>query len=191
MPSACAPDCKAASQRRTRALAECDAAIKNQLAAIARLQEQRLADQNRTNRLATMAQLALDELTDICPVCQQSHDELSTTKHLRALIAASTQLPPQIGSDEKSVEELNIRRNQLRAEQEAVRTIIRKETTVAQETTARRSIYEARLRDLGIEPNKDATANLAGRAKAIENRLERVTALLRQGEIGVKRRPAR
>jgi hypothetical protein len=57
-----------------RELTDCDTAIAAALQAGARLQEQRLADRNRISRLATMAELALDDLTDICPVCQQRHD---------------------------------------------------------------------------------------------------------------------
>jgi DNA repair exonuclease SbcCD ATPase subunit len=164
-----------------RELATLDAAVEAALQAHARLQEQRLADRSRISRLATMAQLALDGLTDVCPVCQQRHDRTATEDHLRALVAAAAKTEPT--SDEtKSLQDLNVRRNAAGANLEKVRNELRNVRTAHQDALARQSVYRTRLSDLGMDPGADPAAWLSERAKTLEERLHRIAALLRRGE---------
>ena len=161
-------------------LAEREAAVEAALQAHARLQEQRLADRNRVSRLATIAQLSLDELSDVCPVCQQQHDREATEHHLRELIAAAKVGP---GDDEdKSLQDLNVRRNEARANLEKIRAELRSVRATHQEAIARQSVYHTRLNDLGIDPGSDPAVWLSGRAKTLEERLHQISALLRRGE---------
>jgi DNA repair exonuclease SbcCD ATPase subunit len=163
-------------------LVDCDAAVDGALASNARLQEQRLADRNRISRLASMAQLAWDELTDICPVCQQQHNRTATEEHLRDLIAATAKVVDAVDDGGKALEDLNARRNEVRAALEKIRNELRDVRTVHQEANARRSVYRNRLSHLGMEPGSDPASWLAARATILEERLQRISTLLRRGE---------
>ena len=164
-----------------RELAGCDSAVEAALQAQARLQEQRLADRNRVSRLATVARLAMDELTDVCPVCQQKHDVEATEHHLRELIAAAEKGEP-VRDEAKSLQDLNMRRNEVRASLEKIRIELNNVRTAHQEAIARQSVYRTRLSDLGMDPKSDPAIWLSERAKTLEERLHRISGLLRRGE---------
>jgi DNA repair exonuclease SbcCD ATPase subunit len=165
-----------------RQLADYDAAVDAALQANARLQEQRLADRNRISRLATMAQLAMDELSEICPVCQQQHNKTATEHHLRELIAAAANVTDPVDDRARSLQDLNARRNEARAGLEKVRNELRDVRTAHQEAQARQSVYRSRLSDLGMEAGSDPANWLSTRATSLEGRLQRISALLRRGE---------
>jgi DNA repair exonuclease SbcCD ATPase subunit len=162
-------------------LAACDDAVETALQAHARLQEKRLADRNRVSRLATMAQLALDEINDDCPVCQQQHDRAATEHHLRELIAVALKRE-SVDDEAKSLQDLNMRRNEARASLQKIRNELNNVRTAHQEAIARQSVYRTRLTDLGMDPGSDPTVWLSERAKTLEERLHRISALLRRGE---------
>jgi hypothetical protein len=103
-----------------RELADCDAAVDAALEANARLQEQRLADRNRISRLATMAELALDELSGACPVCQQQHNRTATEHHLRELIATGAKVAEPVDDGATSLQDLNARRNEVRCKRRSI-----------------------------------------------------------------------
>jgi DNA repair exonuclease SbcCD ATPase subunit len=166
-----------------RELADYDAAVDAALEANARLQEQRLADRNRISRLSTMAQLALDELSDVCPVCQQQHNRTTTEHHLQELIAAAAKIVDPVDDGDRSLQDLNVRRNEARAGLEKIRNELRDVRTAHQEANARQSVYRSRLRDLGMEPGSDPASWLSTRATSLEERLQRIAALLRRGEM--------
>jgi DNA repair exonuclease SbcCD ATPase subunit len=165
-----------------RELADYDAGVEAALEANARLQEQRLADRNRISRLGSMAQLALDELSDVCPVCQQQHDRTMTEHHLRELIDAAATVVAPVDDGTKSLQDLNARRNEARAGLEKIRNELRDARIAHQEATARQSVYRSRLSDLGLEPGSNPASWLAARAEILEERLQRIAALLRRGE---------
>jgi DNA repair exonuclease SbcCD ATPase subunit len=164
-----------------RELADYDAAVDAALEANARLQEQRLADRNRISRLSTMAKLALDELSDACPVCQQQHNRTTTEHHLQELIAAAEIADP-IDDGASSLQDLNARRNETRAGLEKIRNELRDVRTAHQEANAKQSVYRSRLRDLGMQTGSDPVSWLSTRATSLEERLQRISALLRRGE---------
>ena len=165
-----------------RELADCDVAVNTALASNARLQEQRLADRNRMSRLASMAQLALDELSDVCPVCQQEHNRAATEQHLRDLIAATAKVVDSGDDGARALEDLNVRRNEVRAGLEKIRNQLRDVRTAHQEANARRSVYRNRLSHLGMEPGSDPAGWLAARATTLEEQLQRISTLSRRGE---------
>jgi DNA repair exonuclease SbcCD ATPase subunit len=165
-----------------RELADCDAAVDAALEANARLQEQRLADRNRISRLATMAQLAMDELSEICPVCQQQHNKTVTEEHLRELIAAAANVADPVDDGARSLQDLNARRNEARTGLEKIRNELRDVRTAHQEAHARQSVYRSRLSDLGMEAGSDPANWLSTRATDLEERFQRISALLRRGE---------
>lgn len=81
---------------------ELDAAEKAISAEIGRLSEERarqVAAADRAGRLATMARLALDELGERCPVCEQAYDADHTRHHLQELIAAASAVAPPLSQD--------------------------------------------------------------------------------------------
>jgi DNA repair exonuclease SbcCD ATPase subunit len=165
-----------------RELADYDAAVTAAVESNARLQEQRLADRNRISRLATMAQLAMDELSENCPVCQQQHDRTATEHHLRELIAAAAKVVDPADDGARSLQDLNARRNEARASLEKIRSELRDVRTAHQEANARQSVYRSRLSQLGMDPGSDPASWLSARAGNLEERLQRISALLRRGE---------
>lgn len=159
-----------------------DARVNDELGAIARLREQRLQDQNRINRLATMAKLALDDLEGKCPVCQQDHDVQKTTKHLHDLIGAASESPPDTSREENVLLELSHQRDRLRQDLMGVRTLIQERLRAIQEFNARRSVWLSRLAQVGIVETTDVIGTLTARVASLSERLHRVTSLLRDGE---------
>jgi hypothetical protein len=129
-----------------------------------------------------MAQLALDELSDVCPVCQQQHNRPATEQHLRDLIAATAKVVDAADEGARELEDLNVRRNEVRAGLEKTRNELRDVRTTHQEANARQSVYRNRLSHLGMEPGADAANWLAQRATNLEERLRQISILLRRGE---------
>jgi DNA repair exonuclease SbcCD ATPase subunit len=165
-----------------RELSDYDTAVNAALEANARLQEQRLADRNRINRLATMAQLAMDELSEICPVCQQQHNKTATEEHLRELITAAANVADPVDDGTRSLQDLNARRNEARTGLEKIRNELRDLRIAHREAQARQSVYRSRLSDLGMEPTSNPVDWLSTRATGLEERFQRISGLLRRGE---------
>ena len=147
------------------------------------LRRQRLLEErSRTSRLATMAEFALAELGEVCPVCQQPHDAAHTREHLAKLIAAANESEDDRLTGDSSLEMLIVRRSQLVAEQASLQARIRSSEAVLHEAEKRRSVYLARMADFGIGED-DAESVLKVRIGALEERIARVGQLLREGEV--------
>jgi DNA repair exonuclease SbcCD ATPase subunit len=166
----------------SRDLAECSTAVEAAIVLNSRLQERQLAEQNRVTRLATMARLALEGLGEFCPVCQQTHDQEATKRHLQELITASAQPGETLTEDGRSLEQLNLRRNDLHAELEAVRALLRDARASHQNSIARQALYRTRLVDLGILADGDPTGELRTREAALVDMIRSVSSLQRRGE---------
>ena len=61
-------------------------AVKEAEEAVAAARRRQLADSEASRSLASMAQLALRHLGELCPVCNQQHDSRATERRLRALV---------------------------------------------------------------------------------------------------------
>lgn len=164
------------------ALAECNSAVEAAIASNSRLQERQLAEQNRINRLATMARLALGNLGEFCPVCEQRHDRDATTRHLEELISASAEPVASPTAEGTLLEELNVRRNALHSELEATRALLRDARASQREDIARKSLHRTRLLDLGIVEDGNPERELQTRAVALEQLIGRVSSLQLRGE---------
>jgi DNA repair exonuclease SbcCD ATPase subunit len=164
-------------------LANLDAAVASGLQAIAQQRQLQLEDQNRLNRAAALARLALEDLGDKCPVCEQDHDLQATRRHLQSLIAAASS--PERDARQPSeahVESLNSNREQIRRDREEVRGKLRDMRAANQEAAVRRSIYSARLADMGITGQAEAKPALEARVDRLRQKLADINELLRSGE---------
>jgi DNA repair exonuclease SbcCD ATPase subunit len=173
-------------QRREQALeaklTELDRSVADSLSALTLHRRRQVEDVNRLNRAATLATLALENLGDICPVCQQTHDVKKTKAHLHSLIAASATLPDDTRPAEKEVEQLNSRRTQASVEITEVRSQLRDLQRAQNEISTRQSILRARLNDIRISDEADPLDGLDSRRQALETSLAALTDLLRSGE---------
>ena len=162
------------------ALAESDAAVDAALIQVSQVRDRLLAEHERAARLSTMAQLALDELGDKCPVCRQVYDREATEDHLRALMAAEPSTA--LADSELPLREIQVRRTEARARLEAAQRKLRDITLAHQEYDARQSVFRTRLADLGKEGDDGVEDWLTARAKITEERSGAVTRLIRGGD---------
>ncbi|KAB2770262.1 AAA family ATPase [Brucella anthropi] len=162
-------------------LSESNTAVEAALQEQSILQEKRLAEKNRIVRLATMARLALDDISGPCPVCQQTHDRSTTERHLHELIESAA-TDHVADYDQNNLRDVNARRNQISRELEAIRAQLNDAKTRQQEAAARHAIFESRLKDLGIPNDDSAGESLHARTSALEERIGKVAELQARGE---------
>jgi DNA repair exonuclease SbcCD ATPase subunit len=163
-------------------VANLDEAIETGLAALSQLRQRQIEDRNKLNRAATMATLALEDLEEACPVCEQTHDVEKTKAHLHALIAASAAGPDDLRSKEKELEALNTRRSEKRREIGGIRPQLRDLQSLQQQMQTRQSNLKARLADIGIADDAGAAVQLAARKTTLQETVGALTELLRSGE---------
>jgi DNA repair exonuclease SbcCD ATPase subunit len=159
-----------------------DEAIETGLAALSQLRQRQIEDRNKLNRAATMATLALEDLEEACPVCEQTHDVEKTKAHLHALIAASAAGPDDLRFKEKELEALNTRRSEKRREIGGIRPQLRDLQSLQQQMQTRQSNLKARLADIGIADDAGAAVQLAARKTTLQETVGALTELLRSGE---------
>lgn len=155
-------------------------AIRTENARLAVERQAQVEAADRAQRAATMARLALQDLGDHCPVCQQTHDVGHTIAHLHALIEAVSDVAQTAVTDRLAP--LTEERGAVQVLLNLVREDLRRLENDVREREARRSIMTARLSDLGIDGTSDAATALRERAGAIEETLETMAGLIADGE---------
>ena len=173
-------------RQRERALAGenaiLDEAIETGLSDLSQRRQRQIEDRNKLNRAATLATLALEDLGETCPVCEQTHDIEKTRAHLQALIAASAGGPDDLRSKEKEIEALNAQRSEKRREIEGIRIQLRDLHSSQQQMQTRQSNLRARLADIGIADEAGAAVQLTARKTTLQETVGALTELLRSGE---------
>ena len=163
-------------------IARLDDAIETGLSALSQGRQRQIEDRNKLNRAATLASIALEDLGETCPVCEQTHDIQKTRARLQALIAASAAGPDDLRSKEKELEALNARRSEKRREIEGIRIQLRDLHSSQQQMRTRQSNLRARLADIGIADEAGAAVQLAARKTTLQETVGALTELLRSGE---------
>ncbi len=161
-------------------LSGADEAIRMENARLAAERVAQVAAADRAERAATMAKLALQNLDEHCPVCQQTHDVRQTIAHLQALIEAASNVGQATTTDRLGP--LTEKRAEVQALLNILREELRRTENDLREREARRSILTARLSDLGIGGISDAGTTLRERGVAIEEMLGTLARLLSDGE---------
>ena len=161
-------------------LSGADEAIRMENARLAAERVAQVAAADRAERAATMAKLALQNLGEHCPVCQQTHDVRQTIAHLQALIEAASNVGQATTTDRLGP--LTEKRAEVQALLNILREELRRTENDLREREARRSILTARLSDLGIGGISDASTTLRERGVAIEEMLGTLARLLSDGE---------
>ncbi|MCH8998260.1 MAG: AAA family ATPase [Proteobacteria bacterium] len=159
-----------------------DDAIEMGLSDLSQRRQRQIEDRNKLNRAATLATLALEDLGETCPVCEQTHDIEKTRAHLQALIAASAGGPNDLRSKEKEIEALNAQRSEKRREIEGIRIQLRDLHSSQQQMQTRQSNLRARLADIGIADEAGAAVQLDARKTTLQETVGALTELLRSGE---------
>ena len=143
-----------------------------------RLNEQR----NRARRLASLASLAIPDIDGPCPVCTQIHDVDNTRVHLQALIAASEE-PESISTAGVGLAALQDRRTELISQQTANTAELDRQRMAVAEAARRRSVYESRVSDLGLDADEGTLkAQMAERNAKLVERMNGLGALIQAGE---------
>jgi DNA repair exonuclease SbcCD ATPase subunit len=155
-------------------------AIRTENARLAVERQAQVEAADRTQRAATMARLALQDLGDHCPVCQQAHDLGHTIAHLHALIEAVSDVAQTAVTNRLAP--LTEERGAVQVLLNLVREDLRRLENDVREREARRSMMTARLSDLGIDGTSDAATALRERAGAIGETLETMAGLIADGE---------
>lgn len=174
------PPLRQAEAGLTAEVAMADESIEAETGRLAREREAQVVVADSAQRAATLARLALQDLGDHCPVCEQRHDVAHTVAHLEALIQAASSTAPAVVEDRLGPM-ISARRN-LQDRLERIRTELRQVESAKREREARRSVVVARLADLGIETPDEAAERLGERAGAAELALAELSALTARGE---------
>lgn len=161
-------------------LTAADEAIRTEHARLAAERQAQVVSADRAQRAATLAKLALQDLGQHCPVCQQTHDVGKTIAHLQALIDVASDLGQTTTTDQLGP--LTSRRADIQSSLNLVRENLQRKENALREVEARRSILTARLSDLGISRTSDAGFTLRERGVAIEETLLTLARLLSEGE---------
>jgi len=162
-------------------LSAADEAIRTEHTRLAAERQDQVAAADRAQRAATMAKLALLDLGEHCPVCQQTHDVEHTIAHLQALVEVASEVGQTTTTDRLGP--LTDERAEIQATLNLVREDLRRKENDLREREARRSILTARLSDLGISGTSDAGTTLRERGDEIEETLGTLTRLLSDGEL--------
>jgi DNA repair exonuclease SbcCD ATPase subunit len=160
-------------------LAIAEDAIEQEIKRLAAERELQVEAVDRANRMATLARLALKDLGDHCPVCEQVHDIEHTRRHLEALIAASSLAAAPL---DDRLGPLNAARTDLNRQLEAVRAESRRLADRERERKTRRSLLASRLGDLNVDASGDVGAQLEKRREGAIAMLEQLGELVREGE---------
>jgi DNA repair exonuclease SbcCD ATPase subunit len=133
---------------------------------IERLQTERqkqISSADQAKRLAAMAQVALTELGEVCPVCTQPYDRHVTENHLRALI---DQVSKFSGSetDDGKLNQLRARGTEATAKANDLRKRVADLRRPLLELEAQQTLIRTRLADIGIDDLENAESLLNDRA---------------------------
>lgn len=173
-------------ERRDAALAEeikvLDRNLQAALDDLSRQRHRLVESQSRIARLATLARLAIEDLGDVCPVCEQTHNQMKTRRHLAELISAAEVPPESLRDGEDAVADLALARSDKQTELEGIRAEILGARASQREALARRDLHFVRLQDAGIALEGDIAAHLAGKVQALRGELSNLNELLRDGE---------
>jgi exonuclease SbcC len=150
--------------------------VREQVAAARRLQVQ-LSE--RTESLRALAQLALQHLDDVCPVCAQTYDQASTRDRLQRLLAEGTKAPvapaPDVGSAAAASES---------AEREAATTAhtLALARLAAQHATDWRTALDGLLTESGLTDSEATPSAIATTIEQMDSRAASMRRLREQGE---------
>lgn len=161
-------------------LSAADEAIRTEHARLAAQRQAQVIATDRAQRAATMAKLALQDLGEHCPVCQQAHDVSHTIAHLQALIEIASEVGQTTTTDRLGP--LTDERAEIQASLNLIRESLRQIENDMREREAQRSILTARLSGLGISGIGDPGTSLQERSIAIEKMLGTLARLLSDGE---------
>jgi DNA repair exonuclease SbcCD ATPase subunit len=171
---------EAAEQDLSHKISIAEQDLQTEIVRLSEDRERRVVAADRANRTATLAKLALEDLGDHCPVCEQSHDFAHTVAHLQALISAASQ--PSEPASEDRLGSLNATRSELQRQLEKVKGD-RLDLTLAQrDRDARRALFASRLSDLGIAFGDAAKPALDARKAEAHTTLEQVARLVADAE---------
>ena len=91
-------------------VAQATSEVKEAEEAVSAARRRRLAESEASRSLASMAQLALRHLGELCPVCNQQHDSQATERRLRALVEQGD-LPADVSEEQELARAADNRRN--------------------------------------------------------------------------------
>lgn len=161
-------------------LSAADEAIRMEHSRLAAERQAQVAAADRAQRAATMARLALKDLGENCPVCQQTHDVGHTIAHLEALIEIASDISEITTADRLGW--LTDEQAGIQAQLNLLRENLRHTENDLRQREVQRSILTARLSDLGIGETADVGTTLRQRGDAIEMMLGKISRLLSDGE---------
>ncbi|MXO48639.1 AAA family ATPase [Erythrobacter vulgaris] len=135
----------------------------------------------RSERRAALARLALDELGSHCPVCNQTYDDEITRRHLESMIADANDIAHQATSP-SDLQRISRLREDASQKLQEIRSLIRQREDAVREAEARRSMFDARLLDAGIDPKKDLVEQLTQRRDKAMEVMTELDGLISEGE---------
>ncbi|MHA6645697.1 AAA family ATPase [Mesorhizobium sp. A623] len=158
-----------------------DERLRNEIARLEEERERQVAERDKAKRLAALARLALDDLGDHCPVCEQTHDREHTVRHLRELIASASE-EAEVGAPDERLSALNAGRSVAQQRLEGVKLERRAFEDNRRERAAQRSVLLTRLSDMGVNTDHDIAEQLQARRTETEASLRTVANLITEGE---------
>lgn len=173
----------AAEEKLNEDMRSIEGEIQDEIASIGRERARLLEAQSKVAKLGTMAEIALGELGDRCPVCGQTYDTHATTEHLQELIrTALTATKQPIAVDESKISHLTARQTELRGVYERSRGLRIAAQDQAREVAARTKSIEARAGALGAPAGAELSVWLSQEIERRTATRQNATRLLTEGE---------
>ncbi|RJQ10185.1 MAG: hypothetical protein C4558_05165 [Dehalococcoidia bacterium] len=155
-------------------------------AELTRSREQLAEERRRLTELAesierhkALAALALQDLTEICPVCNQPHVVADTRARLERIVASG--VSPDTTIDEQQIPALTLELRNLEIEQGRIATLSAAATEAERTARVREATVNRQLQALGL-PESATPEIVATELANIERAAERLSALRASGE---------
>jgi DNA repair exonuclease SbcCD ATPase subunit len=157
--------------------------LRDEIDRLAEERERQVSSADRVERSAALARLALEELGDYCPVCQQAHDVNHTVRHLQLLIEAASQSLPTPRAEDR-LGSLNTARTDAQKRLERVIAERRDMNDTRRDREAQQAVVLMRLADFGIEQKDsgDARVQLMSQREVAQITLGTLSRLIAEGE---------
>ncbi|WP_263788817.1 AAA family ATPase [Salinibacter grassmerensis] len=184
------PDLKALKYALSDAQAEkeeAEAAVEEAREAAAERRKQQIKEQEETQELATLAEIALRHVDERCPVCQQAHDQETTRQHLETLIKRAREINGEPDDENETPDFLEAAINQLDQAENAVSEAAEKlDEAQAQHRKAERIEGDIREwldeNDVSVRNDESLSDSLRRARQSLEERVEALSDHAQNGE---------
>jgi DNA repair exonuclease SbcCD ATPase subunit len=164
-----------------------ESAVEEAREAAAERRKKQIQQKEKTQELATLAELALRHIEGRCPVCHQTHDQERTRQHLETLLEKARDVDGEADDEKETPDFLKSAMNELEQAENAVTEAEEKlEKAQAQHRKAERIEEGLREwlddRDLSVRSEESLSDTLRRARESLEERVDALSSHIQIGE---------